>query len=175
MFYDPQGVRFVLTAPDTESTEEGFSPWKQMVYASVPAQLVPRFVYEKHLNQQSHADGTAVVMPYGVRIVEAILLEEYPPEDVAVCHPDNLHLFVGRRTRAVGIAAHNPIGVAFSISFPVGPVADIANSSTRYCREACAVASSFIAFPSLRATATCTGSLFFPLATTRARFFQTDF
>jgi radical SAM superfamily enzyme YgiQ (UPF0313 family) len=127
MFYDPQGVRFVLTAPDTESTEEGFSPWKQMVYASVPAQLVPRFVYEKHLNQQSHADGTAVVMPYGVRIVEAILLEEYPPEDVAVCHPDNLHLFVGRRTRAVGIAAHNPIGVAFS----TGVYSNIFGSSAR--------------------------------------------
>ena len=37
MAYDPQGVKFVLTAPDTESTEEEFSPWKQMVYASLPA------------------------------------------------------------------------------------------------------------------------------------------
>ena len=34
MPYDAQGVKFVLTAPDTESTEQAFSPWKQMVYAS---------------------------------------------------------------------------------------------------------------------------------------------
>src|SRR6266567_1015065 len=102
MSYNPQGVRFVLTAPDTESTEQGFSPWQQMVYASVPARFAPRFIYENSLRQQSYPDGTAVVMPYGVRIAEAILLEEYPPEDVAVCYPDNLHLFVGPRTRAVG-------------------------------------------------------------------------
>ncbi|MCP5115825.1 MAG: hypothetical protein GY953_33785, partial [bacterium] len=88
MGYDERGVRFVLTAPDTESTEQGFSPWKQMVYASVPAQFAPRALYKKMLAQETYTDGTAVVMPYGLRITEAILLENYSPEDVAVCHPD---------------------------------------------------------------------------------------
>lgn len=127
MAYDPRGVRFVLTAPDTESTEQGFSPWKQMVYASVPAQFAPRFLYKKMLAQQTYPDGTAVVMPYGLRIAEAILLEEYPPEDVAVCHPDQLDLFVGPRTRAVGVSAHNPIGTAFS----TGVYSNIFGSSAR--------------------------------------------
>jgi radical SAM superfamily enzyme YgiQ (UPF0313 family) len=127
MAYDPRGVRFVLTAPDTESTEQGFSPWKQMVYASVPAQFAPRFLYKKMLAQQTYPDGTAVVMPYGLRIVEAILLEEYPPEDVAVCHPDQLDQFVGPRTRAVGVSAHNPIGTAFS----TGVYSNIFGSSAR--------------------------------------------
>ena len=112
--YDPLGVRFVLTAPDTESTEQQFSPWKQMVYASVPAQFAPRFFYKKNLQQPTNPDGTAIVMPYGTRVVETVLLGHYPPEDVAVCHPDSLHLFVGPRTRAVGVSAHNPIGAAFS-------------------------------------------------------------
>ncbi len=114
MGYHPQGVRFVLTAPETESTEQGFSPWKQMVYASVPARFAPRFLYKKQLNTESYPDGTARVMPLGMRIVEDILRERYPPEDVVVCHPENLGMFVGPRTRAVGVAAHNPIGVAFS-------------------------------------------------------------
>ena len=127
MAYDPRGVRFVLTAPDTESTEQGFSPWKQMVYASVPAQFAPRFLYKKMLAQQTYPDGTAVVMPYGLRITEAILLEEYPPEDVAVCHPDQLDQFVGPRTRAVGVSAHNPIGTAFS----TGVYSSIFGSSAR--------------------------------------------
>ena len=114
MGYDPRGVRFVLTAPETESTEQGFSPWKQMVYASVPARFAPRFLYKKYLNSESYPDGTAKVAPLGLRIVEDILREHYPDEDVVVCHPGNLGRFVGPRTRAVGVAAHNPIGVAFS-------------------------------------------------------------
>ena len=114
MGYDPQGVRFVLTAPETESTEQGFSPWKQMMYASVPAQFAPRFLYKKDLNAESWPDGSAKVMPLGLRIVEDILKEHFPAEDVVVCHPHNLEQFVGPRTRAVGVAAHNPIGVAFS-------------------------------------------------------------
>ncbi|HUQ94545.1 MAG TPA: radical SAM protein [Bryobacteraceae bacterium] len=114
MAYDPKGVRFVLTAPDTESTEQQFSPWKQMVYASVPAQFAPRFLYKKNLEQPLHPDGTAIVMPYGTRVAEAILLRHFPPEDVAVCHPDQLHLFVGPHTKAVGVSAHNPLGTAFS-------------------------------------------------------------
>jgi radical SAM superfamily enzyme YgiQ (UPF0313 family) len=114
MGHDPRGVRFVLTAADTESTEQQFSPWKQMVYASVPARFAPRFFYKKNLKQPTNPDGTAVVIPYGARVAEAILLRHYPPEDVAVCHPDQLHLFVGPRTRAVGVSTHNPIGAAFS-------------------------------------------------------------
>ncbi len=114
MGYDPRGVRFVLTAPETESTEQGFSPWKQMVYASVPARFAPRFLYKKYLNAENYPDGTAKVMPLGLRIVEDILREHYPAEEIAVCHPSNLDRFVGPRTRAVAVAAHNPIGVAFS-------------------------------------------------------------
>ena len=52
MAYDPKGVRIVLTAPETESTEQGFSPWKQMVYASVPARFAPRFLYKKYLKDR---------------------------------------------------------------------------------------------------------------------------
>src|SRR4029450_3920953 len=114
MAYDRRGVRFVLTAPDTESTEQAFSPWKQMVYASVPARFAPRYIYKNQLQQEINADGTAAIMPYGIRIIETILLEGYPPEDVAVCYPDHLKYFVGPRTRAVGVAAHNPVGLSFS-------------------------------------------------------------
>ena len=114
MAYDPRGVKFVLTAPDTESTEQAFSPWKQMIYASAPARYVPRFMYKKKFEQPKYPDGTAMVIPYGVRIVEAILLKHYPADDVAVCHPDDLEHFVGPRTVALGVGAHNPIGTAFS-------------------------------------------------------------
>lgn len=85
-----------------------------MVYASVPAQFAPRFMYRKNLEQPRHPDGTGVVLPYGLRVTEAILLRNYPAEDVVACHPDDLDRFVGPRTVAVGVSAHNPIGAAFS-------------------------------------------------------------
>ncbi len=111
---DPQGVKFVLTAPDTESTEQQFSPWKQMVYASAPARYVPRFTYKKNLAHEWNEDGTAKVMPYGVRVTEEILRREYGYDSVAVCYPDDLDKFVGPNTVAVGVGAHNPVGTAFS-------------------------------------------------------------
>jgi radical SAM superfamily enzyme YgiQ (UPF0313 family) len=127
MGHDPRGVKFVLTAPDTESTEQAFSPWKQMVYASAPARFVPRAFYKHKFDQPRYPDGTAKVIPYGVRVVEAALLRHYPASDVAVCYPDDLDKFVGPNTVAVGVGAHNPIGTAFS----TGVYSNIFGSSAR--------------------------------------------
>jgi len=114
MAFDPRGVKFVLTAPDTESTEQAFSPWKQMIYASAPARYVPRFTYKKGFAHERYPDGTAKVMTYGVRVIEEILRRHFGEDSVAVCYPDDLGNFVGANTRAVGVGAHNPIGTAFS-------------------------------------------------------------
>ena len=114
MAYHPEGVKFVLTAPDTESTEQAFSPWKQLMYASAPAQFVPRFFYKSKFDQPRNEDGSAKVMTYGVRVAEEVLRRAYTDDDLVVCCPDDLDAFVGRRTVAVGVGAHNPIGTAFS-------------------------------------------------------------
>ena len=127
MAYHRDGVKFVLTAPDTESTEQAFSPWKQMMYASAPAQYVPRFFYKSKFDQPRYEDGSAKVMPYGVRVAEEVLRRHYPDDDVVVCYPDDLDTFVGRRTAAVGVGAHNPIGTAFS----TGVYSNIFGSSAR--------------------------------------------
>lgn len=127
MPYHPDGVKFVLTAPDTESTEQAFSPWKQMMYASAPAQFVPRFFYKNKFEQPRYEDGSAKVMTYGVRVAEEVLRRHYPDSDVVVCYPDDLDTFVGRRTVAVGVGAHNPIGTAFS----TGVYSNIFGSSAR--------------------------------------------
>lgn len=127
MAYGENGVKFVLTAPDTESTEQAFSPWKQMMYASAPAQFVPRFLYRRKFEQPRYADGSAKVMPYGVRVAEEVLRRHYDDHDVVVCYPDDLDTFVGPRTVAVGVGAHNPIGTAFS----TGVYSNIFGSSAR--------------------------------------------
>jgi radical SAM superfamily enzyme YgiQ (UPF0313 family) len=55
-----------------------------------------------------------VYVPHGLRIVESLLLRKFQREDIAVCHPNQLHLFVGPATRVVGIHAHNPLGITFA-------------------------------------------------------------
>jgi len=59
-------------------------------------------------------DGQAKYVPHGLRIVESLLLEKFDADDIKVCYPDQLHLFVGDNTRVVGIHAHNPLGVTFA-------------------------------------------------------------
>ncbi len=127
MAYHRDGVKFVLTAPGTQSTEQAFSPWKQMMYASAPAHSVPRFFQKRKFDQPRYEDGSAKVMPYGVRVAEELLRRHYPDGDVVVCYPDDLGTFVGRRTVAVGVGAHNPIGTAFS----TGVYSNIFGSSAR--------------------------------------------
>ena len=109
-----RGKKIVLTAPTTESTEKGYSPWRQMMYASIPAKYIKRRYYQDNLLTDDYADGTASTVPYGLRIVEELLLRHFPAEDIAVTHPHNLDKFVGPETKVVGVAAHNPIGQSFS-------------------------------------------------------------
>lgn len=59
-------------------------------------------------------EGQARYVPHGLRIIESLLLQKFSPEDIAVCYPDQLDLFVGDNTRVVGIHAHNPLGITFA-------------------------------------------------------------
>jgi hypothetical protein len=42
------------------------------------------------------------------------MLREYRADDVVACLPDDLHKFVGPRTRVVAVSTHNPLGVTFA-------------------------------------------------------------
>lgn len=107
------GKKIVLVASHSESCEWRQSSWYQMLLATTPAR------YARHLGIEIKptlvaADGQAVHVPHGLRIVESLLLQRLPAEDVAVCYTDQLPLFVGENTRAVGIHAHNPLGITFA-------------------------------------------------------------
>jgi radical SAM superfamily enzyme YgiQ (UPF0313 family) len=109
------GTPVVLTAPLTETIDHaGF--FIQMAMASMPVWL-ERVLDRKYPNWRSvqrNEDGSARYMPAGVRLVEAALLREFPPEDIVCCYPDDLGRFIGPRTRVVGVSTHNPLGVTFA-------------------------------------------------------------
>jgi radical SAM superfamily enzyme YgiQ (UPF0313 family) len=112
----PDGGRLlVLTAPLTEIIDHaGF--FIQMAMASLPMWLegVLNKKYPRWRDLEYNDDGSARYMPAGVRLLEASLLRSFPREEVVACYPDDIHKFVGPRTRAVGVSTHNPLGVTFA-------------------------------------------------------------
>ena len=109
------GVPIVLTAPLTESIDHaGF--FIQMSLASTPEWMewVIDKKYPAWRDVLKTPDGRAATMPAGLRVVEAVLMRQFGPDQVAACYPDQLSEFIGERTRVVAVSTHNPLGTTFA-------------------------------------------------------------
>ncbi len=111
-----RGKKIVLAASTSESSEYMRSTWRQMLLGTLPSRYTrfPFYMVDVNWQNEVRDDGQAVAVPNGLRVVESILLEEFSPDDIAVCYPDQLDLFVGEDTKVVGIHAHNPLGITFA-------------------------------------------------------------
>jgi radical SAM superfamily enzyme YgiQ (UPF0313 family) len=111
-----RGKKIVLAASTSESSEYMRSTWRQMLLGTLPSRYTrfPFYMVDVNWQNEVRDDGQAVAVPNGLRVVESILLEEFLPDDIAVCYPDQLDLFVGEETRVIGIHAHNPLGITFA-------------------------------------------------------------
>jgi len=109
-----QGRKIVLAASRSESSEYLRSTWRQMLLATLPASYMRWVNTDPHLENELRADGQAAYVPNGLRVIEALLLQRFAPEEIAVCYPDQLPSFVGPATRVVGLHAHNPLGITFA-------------------------------------------------------------
>ena len=109
------GRLIVLTAPLTETIDHA-GYFIQMGMASMPIWMegVLNRKYPNWRNVEYNDDSSARYMPAGSRVLEASLLREYSPEDIVACYPDDLHKFVGPKTRVVAVSTHNPLGVTFA-------------------------------------------------------------
>lgn len=115
-----QGKLIVLAASTSESTEYQRSTWRQMLLATLPAKYARIMGTDWSTTVEVNPDGTASAVPNGLRVVEALLARCFGPENVAVCYPDQLDRFVGPATRAIGIHAHNPLGITFATDIYAG-------------------------------------------------------
>lgn len=111
-----RGKKIVLAASTSESSEYMRSTWRQMLLGTLPSRYTrfPFYMVDVNWENEVREDGQAVAVPNGLRVVESILLEEFSPEDIAVCYPDQLDLFVGEDTKVIGVHAHNPLGITFA-------------------------------------------------------------
>jgi radical SAM superfamily enzyme YgiQ (UPF0313 family) len=105
----------VLTAPLTEVIDHA-GYFIQMSMASLPIWLegILNRKYPKWRELEYNQDGSARYMPAGVRVVEKALLNEFGPNDVVACYPNDVHRFIGPNTRVVAVSTHNPLGVTFA-------------------------------------------------------------
>ncbi|TLZ50923.1 MAG: radical SAM protein, partial [Methanobacteriota archaeon] len=112
--YDSSGVKIVLTAPRGEMSSYSGDPFAAFI-AVFPEKVVPRLILRPEwFNPRDNDDGSARFMPYGLRKIEALLLNAgIPREDIVSCHPDNLEQFVGPKTKIVGITSMDPMGLAY--------------------------------------------------------------
>ena len=106
--------KIVLTASSSEASEWQHSIWQQMLAAGLPAKFGHRWINPATLVNESWPDGRAKYVPNGLRMVETLLLREYPEEDVVVCYLENLERFIGPQTEVVAIHAHNPLGISYA-------------------------------------------------------------
>src|SRR4030095_16993072 len=85
-----------------------------MLAAGLPAKFGHRGINPATLINESWPDGRAKYAPHGLRMVETLLLRDYPEEDVVVCYLENLEKFIGPETEVVAIHAHNPLGISYA-------------------------------------------------------------
>ncbi len=109
------GVKVVLTASATEMSDFANNPFVAFVSGfakgPLPLWLLRRLLYPP---VERDSDGRAKYAPYGLRKVEALLLQNgFDESEVAVVHPRDLDAFIGPKTGVVGISSMDPTGMAY--------------------------------------------------------------
>jgi radical SAM superfamily enzyme YgiQ (UPF0313 family) len=106
------GYPIVLTASRAEANEYDDNPFAAFI-CTFPKKL-SGFALREHLeNLPSNPDGTAQRTIYGLRKVESLLTKEFGDENIVVAHYDQLHRFIGKDTKIVGISSMDPMGLAY--------------------------------------------------------------
>jgi len=107
-----EGYPIVLTASRVEANEYDNNPFSAFI-CTFPKKI-SGYILKKHLtNLENNEDGTAKRTIYGLRKVEALLVSEFGEENVVVSHYENLHRFIGKNTKVVGVSSMDPMGLAY--------------------------------------------------------------
>ena len=110
-----RGAKIVLTASAVEMSDfynsQFFAFTGGFSKGPIPTWLTRKLLYPA---VESNHNGTAKYAPYGLRKVEAALLENgFDESDIAVVQPHQLNAFVGSNTKVVGISTMDPLGMGY--------------------------------------------------------------
>jgi len=107
-----EGYPIVLTASRVEANEYDNNPFSAFI-CTFPKKISGNILKEHLTNLENNEDGTAKRTIYGLRKVEALLVSEFGEENVVVSHYENLHRFIGKNTKVVGVSSMDPMGLAY--------------------------------------------------------------
>ncbi len=107
-----KGTPIVLTASTIEMAHFQDDPFGAFAASFI---TIPGFMKSLIYRSRNNLDNNqAIIAPYGLRKVEAILRGTGLNEsDIAVVHPSKLKHFIGPNTRAIGISTMDPLGLAY--------------------------------------------------------------
>lgn len=106
------GTKIVLTASAIEMSHFGDDPFGAFAGSFL---LIPSFLKPFYMPKEKDLPNKqARIAPYGLRKVEALLLDNgFDESDIAVVHPSNLKKFIGPNTKAIGVSSMDPLGIAY--------------------------------------------------------------
>jgi len=110
-----RGAKIVLTGSATEMSDYNNSHFAAFT-GGFPKWLIPLWLPRRKLYPpvEKNPNGTAKFAPYGLRKVEAVLIENgFEESDIAIVHPYDLDAFVGSTTKVVGISTMDPLGMGY--------------------------------------------------------------
>ena len=107
-----KGYPIVLTASRAEANHYDNNPFMAFI-CTFPKKISSHMLKEHLNNLDNNKDGSAKQTIYGLRKIEAILVNEFGEENVVVSHYNNLDKFIGKRTKIVGISTMDPLGLAY--------------------------------------------------------------
>jgi radical SAM superfamily enzyme YgiQ (UPF0313 family) len=108
------GKKVVLTASIAEMAGWDADPF--MAFAGgFPGRLFPEFLLRRmYKPDPPNADHSAPFAPYGLRKIEASLLDNgFDEDDVITVHPSQLKHVMGPNTKVVGVSSMDPLGMAY--------------------------------------------------------------
>jgi radical SAM superfamily enzyme YgiQ (UPF0313 family) len=106
------GVPIVLAASRAEANEYDSNPFAAFI-CTFPKKLSGYALREHIENLENNKDGSAKRTIYGLRKVESILIDAFGKDQVVVSHYNNLHKFIGKKTKIFGVSTMDPMGLAY--------------------------------------------------------------
>ncbi len=108
------GKKIILTGAITEMSNYYDNPVTPFFSGAIPEQAFFFSWFLKIPPVPSNEDGSAFIAPYGMRKVEAALLNNgFSEEDLVIVHPQHLKQYLGKNTRIVAISTMNPLGMTY--------------------------------------------------------------
>ena len=106
------GYQIVLTTSRAEGSIYDYDPFVAFTN-TFPHKLFPKKMLDNWFAPRRNKDGSAQFVPYGLRKVESLLMDEFGEDKVITANVQDLERFVGKDTKLICMTSMDPVGLAY--------------------------------------------------------------